>query len=336
MTKSPRWCPLVACFVWPRVQIYSVYKDIKQRKVTNPPSKRLKPENVWYFCNYTSIVKIVADTFSINQLTIAHGNLFCWIDNKVEQIKDPETNISITHGKEEETEDKQEEEQNKNQSRSIKRRHPNTHMRKRRAKKIQNRTANASNKSVATTTADGHTNSRGSVPAVVDRQSRCKSADGQADSRGLSAPPPARCSSRLAAKPRRVHCLTSRGKQPPARPDLPKQTEGRCRSATEGSRPVTEKEVSVKISHQDAVAISAAYVAGAAWRPEIRERRYRCSSCGKKFFQIGHLKKHQFSHTDEKPFSCQECGKNYTSAESFRAHQVGSVIGWLSGWISFF
>ncbi|XP_038557389.1 oocyte zinc finger protein XlCOF6-like [Micropterus salmoides] len=195
-------------------------------------------------------------------------------------------------------------------------------MRKRRAKKIQNRTANASNKSVATTTADGHTNSRGSVPAVVDRQSRCKSADGQADSRGLSAPPPARCSSRLAAKPRRVHCLTSRGKQPPARPDLPKQTEGRCRSATEGSRPVTEKEVSVKISHQDAVAISAAYVAGAAWRPEIRERRYRCSSCGKKFFQIGHLKKHQFSHTDEKPFSCQECGKNYTSAESFRAHQM--------------
>uniref|UniRef100_H3BZ67 Zinc finger protein 408 n=1 Tax=Tetraodon nigroviridis TaxID=99883 RepID=H3BZ67_TETNG len=51
-------------------------------------------------------------------------------------------------------------------------------------------------------------------------------------------------------------------------------------------------------------------------------RRYRCSSCGKKFFQVGHLKKHQFSHMAEKPFSCSECGKNYTSAESFRAHQM--------------
>ncbi|XP_029978029.1 zinc finger protein 264-like [Sphaeramia orbicularis] len=55
---------------------------------------------------------------------------------------------------------------------------------------------------------------------------------------------------------------------------------------------------------------------------EVRERRYRCSTCGKKFYQTGHLKKHQFTHTEGKPFSCTECGKKYTSVESFRAHQL--------------
>ncbi|KAF1393234.1 hypothetical protein PFLUV_G00036420 [Perca fluviatilis] len=166
----------------------------------------------------------------------------------------------------------------------------------------------------------------------ADRQPHCKSADRQTESesdRGLAVPPPVRCSSRLAAKPRRVHRLTSRGRQPPpACPDPATQTEGQSRSSAEHAASVPEKAASVEISHPDAEAnseaIAAACVAGASlpWPPEVRERRYRCSSCGKKFYQIGHLKKHQFSHTEEKPFSCQDCGKNYTSAESFRAHQM--------------
>lgn len=165
----------------------------------------------------------------------------------------------------------------------------------------------------------------------TDRQLHCKPADRQTESesdRGLSAPLPVRCSSRLAAKPRRVHCLTSWGREPPACPDPPTQTEGQSRNSAEHATSVPEKAASMEISHPDAEAnseaIAAACVAGAAlsWHPEVRERRYRCSSCGKKFYQIGHLKKHQFSHTEEKPFSCQDCGKNYTSAESFRAHQV--------------
>ncbi|XP_044061313.1 zinc finger protein 408 isoform X2 [Siniperca chuatsi] len=251
-------------------------------------------------------------------------------DKKEEHKKDPETvvtNISIIH---EETEDKQaraqeeeEEQQHRNRRRCIKRSHPNTHVRRRRVEKIHtDRTANTSKNSI--TTADGHTDSTGSVPAAVDSQVHCKSAVRQTDSRDFSAPPPVRSSSRLAAKPRRVHCLTSRVKQPPAPPDPPKQTEGQSPSSTEGAKSVTEKVVSMKKSHPGPGAIAAAYVSGAAltWHPEIRERRYRCSSCGKKFFQIGHLKKHQFSHTDKKPFSCQDCGKNYTSAESFRAHQM--------------
>uniref|UniRef100_A0A4W6C413 C2H2-type domain-containing protein n=1 Tax=Lates calcarifer TaxID=8187 RepID=A0A4W6C413_LATCA len=68
--------------------------------------------------------------------------------------------------------------------------------------------------------------------------------------------------------------------------------------------------------------LTEAVAAAPTWSPDLRERRYRCSSCGKRFYQLGHLKKHQFSHTEEKPFTCGECGKNYTSAESFRAHQL--------------
>uniref|UniRef100_UPI0037E76D8F zinc finger protein 408 n=1 Tax=Semicossyphus pulcher TaxID=241346 RepID=UPI0037E76D8F len=128
----------------------------------------------------------------------------------------------------------------------------------------------------------------------------------------LLAPPPVRCSSRLAAKPRRVHCLTGRVK-PPANPPDPSDPPTQ-----------TEKKVSVKTSLPDTEEVAAESGRGATLTcpAGVRERRYRCSSCGKKFFQMGHLKKHQFSHTEEKPFSCQECGRSYTSAESFRAHQM--------------
>ncbi|XP_068596862.1 zinc finger protein 408 [Brachionichthys hirsutus] len=113
------------------------------------------------------------------------------------------------------------------------------------------------------------------------------------------APPPdaasVRCSSRLAAKPRRVHCPTGRVKPRPA-----------------------PRQIQTSTGSQTAAADGGPLARG----PGVRERRYRCSVCGKKFFQIGHLKKHRFSHTEEKPFTCRECGKNYTSAESFRAHQM--------------
>nr|XP_046252285.1 zinc finger protein 408-like [Scatophagus argus] len=222
-------------------------------------------------------------------------------DDKVEHKTTPETvdaNKSITEERQKEMEDKQERRQEEDKR--------TTHLRRTRAERIlDNRTdgtANTSHNNV--TAAGGLTEGTCDVPAAVD---------GQMD----SAPPPVRCSSRLAAKPRRLHCLTGRAKQTPTRPNPPRQMEGRSLSSTEGS--VAGQLVSMTVSQPDTEAAAAAAL---TCHPEVRERRYRCSSCGKRFFQIGHLKKHQFSHTEEKPFSCQDCGRSYTSAESFRAHQM--------------
>lgn len=158
------------------------------------------------------------------------------------------------------------------------------------------------------TAAGGHSDS---VSAAVDIEDR------DTDSSCLPAPPHIRFSSRLAAKPRRVHGLPSRVRHS-AQSQLPKQIDDRIKGSAD----------SWGTSHTDAESITTVRSAEGdpGWQPEVRERRYRCSSCDKKFYQISHLKKHQFSHTDEKPFTCQDCGKNYTSAESFRAHQVQQVV----------
>lgn len=144
------------------------------------------------------------------------------------------------------------------------------------------------------------------ITVVVVGDPEGDSAPGQTDT------PLQRCSSRLAAKPRAVHWLSRRARTPPSAPAPANQTEEAGPESPQGAGLVaTETAASRRPVQSEA---------------EARERRYRCSSCGKKFLQMGHLKKHQFSHTEEKPFSCQECGKNYTSAESFRAHQVGSSL----------
>lgn len=159
-----------------------------------------------------------------------------------------------------------------------------------------------------TSASGGHTDRTGCQRDVPGCH-RDSTGDAEAEVRQVcSAPPALRCSSRLAAKPRRVHRIKGRANQDPA-----EQTVGRSLIATGAKTSAASTKV----------ALTPDGVGGAEKESEVRERRHRCSSCGKKFFQIGHLKKHQFSHSEEKPFSCSECGKNYTSAESFRAHQVG-------------
>lgn len=156
----------------------------------------------------------------------------------------------------------------------------------------------------------------GCDPAAVNTCSRSNSTDKQNDSQSLPGGTTARYSSRLAAKPRRCHCPT----RSRVCPDPPTQTLGQSLDSTQSPKSVVEPVAPVKILHPDAEPVTAA--CAAPWCPETRERRYRCSSCGKKFYQLSHLKKHQFIHTDMKPFTCEECGKHYTSVESFRAHQV--------------
>ena len=249
---------------------------------------------------------------------------FCLTENKVDQTKQLFVSTVVDETIIQEKEDDKEErskdrtqvdgeaDQHRNPDRNIKRRRPPTHTRKRKVKTVPPEPRRDR------VTAGGHSES---IPAA-DTESHRHSADGETDSRGLPAPLPVRSSSRLAAKPRQVHCPTRRAKRRPAPSEKSKQTEGQSRSCTEDATAPSNS------SHSDAEPNTTACPAedAPAWQPEVRERRYRCSSCGKKFYQIGHLKKHQFSHTEEKPFTCKDCGKNYTSAESFRAHQVAFLL----------
>lgn len=283
----------------------------------------LTPDSLWCFC----MIITISDGLII--FSFYFTVIFCLTDKNSEHESDPEavnTSISIIELNEEEADDREktiheeEEDPHRNPHRGIKRSHSTKLRRKRRVKKTQSEHNSDSNRpqdhstdtiTDSGTAADGHTD-------TCNRHS-----DKQTDSRGLSGPPSVRCSSRLASKPRRIHCLTSRLKRLPAHSNPPRQTMSQREDSAESTKPVPEKVVSMRILHPGAESAAGAAV---TWCPEIRERRYRCSSCGKKFYQLSHLKKHQFSHTDVKPFTCEECGKNYTSVESFRAHQVGHVV----------
>ncbi|KAK2853617.1 hypothetical protein Q5P01_006278 [Channa striata] len=245
-----------------------------------------------------------------------------------------ETKEDTVDQQKEKTQEAEEEEQHRKPHRCLKRSHLTTHRRKARVKIImsekspdrdrqQDPTTNSQTDrtDITNVTAGVHTDATCSVLPADDKQSHSSATDKQTHNQGPSEPTAVRSSSRLAAKARRVHCLTSRVKRLPACPNPPNQTMGQSQSSAES---VPETGISMKMLNPDTEAVTAACDTRAAvsWCPEIRERRYRCSSCGKKFYQLSHLKKHQFSHTKDKPFTCEECGKNYTSVESFRAHQM--------------
>ncbi|XP_077476724.1 uncharacterized protein LOC144089580 isoform X3 [Stigmatopora argus] len=171
-----------------------------------------------------------------------------------------------------------------------------------------NKTAEEANTAM---TLDCHNDSTDQVMAAVDTRSNLNS-DKDETKTSIAPLPSVRFSLRLAVKPRQIHFLTSREKKLPVR------------ERQKSIKKCGEAEVPTVTSNSNTVAIIAENVTihGPNLCPEVRERRYKCSKCGKKFYQVGHLKKHLFSHTESKPFSCQDCGKNYTSAESFKAHQL--------------
>ncbi|KAK1159700.1 zinc finger protein 408-like [Acipenser oxyrinchus oxyrinchus] len=164
-----------------------------------------------------------------------------------------------------------------------------------------------------------------------------------------------RASSRLAAKPRKVHALVSRIQkrlQERKLRVLEQQSKERHVSG-EGKRETKLEEAATQEKEKEALqeeevseetrnkttaengdnlvpleeetspqqqSPSQCKVQTEASHTAARERKYRCDECGKRFLQLCHLKKHKFTHLDYKPYLCTECGKSYSSQESFRAH----------------
>lgn len=47
---------------------------------------------------------------------------------------------------------------------------------------------------------------------------------------------------------------------------------------------------------------------------------YECETCGKMFTRIYDYKRHQLSHSDEKPYGCPQCGKMFKERSSLNKH----------------
>ncbi|KAJ8402922.1 hypothetical protein AAFF_G00362360 [Aldrovandia affinis] len=161
-----------------------------------------------------------------------------------------------------------------------------------------------------------------------------------------------RTSSRLAAKPRKVHTLVSRiqkrlyeRKMRVLEQQMEEQSQSEespvedpvdCTgngAVIQETGPAEKEEIHHFVIQQNPYDfLKGIYLGGqgasqGAFMPvpdlfhfDTRERRYKCDECDKSFFQLCHLKKHKFTHSDLKPYLCTECGKNYSSQESFRAH----------------
>ncbi|XP_051756202.1 zinc finger protein 408 isoform X2 [Ctenopharyngodon idella] len=120
-----------------------------------------------------------------------------------------------------------------------------------------------------------------------------------------------RASSRLAAKPRKVHSSANRickRQDPKNRSDLSSKKKLLNNKDNRMQTLYTNEHSSMEQNEQDFPHFI------------IRERKYKCDECDKSFFQLCHLKKHKFTHQNEKPYMCTECGKPYSSQESFQAH----------------
>uniref|UniRef100_A0A8C2KZS8 Zinc finger protein 408 n=1 Tax=Cyprinus carpio TaxID=7962 RepID=A0A8C2KZS8_CYPCA len=120
-----------------------------------------------------------------------------------------------------------------------------------------------------------------------------------------------RASSRLAAKPRKVHSSTMH---------IYKRQDSKNRSDLSSKKKLSDDKdntMQTLYTNEDS---SAEQTERDFPHFIIRERKYKCDECDKSFFQLCHLKKHRFTHQNQKPYACTECGKTYSSQESFQAH----------------
>ncbi|XP_067256775.1 zinc finger protein 408 [Chanodichthys erythropterus] len=149
-------------------------------------------------------------------------------------------------------------------------------------------------------------------PAREDIQSvSVSTSQAQSSSEHLKSERSLRASSRLAAKPRKVHSSANhicKRQDPKNKSDLSSKKKLSNNKDNRMQTLYTNERSSMEQNEQDFPHFI------------IRERKYKCDECDKSFFQLCHLKKHKFTHQNEKPYMCTECGKPYSSQESFQAH----------------
>lgn len=52
----------------------------------------------------------------------------------------------------------------------------------------------------------------------------------------------------------------------------------------------------------------------------LNPSQYPCETCGKEFSRVYDFKRHQLSHSDEKPYGCPQCGKTFKERSSLNKH----------------
>uniref|UniRef100_A0A3Q2PIN6 C2H2-type domain-containing protein n=1 Tax=Fundulus heteroclitus TaxID=8078 RepID=A0A3Q2PIN6_FUNHE len=57
-------------------------------------------------------------------------------------------------------------------------------------------------------------------------------------------------------------------------------------------------------------------------KTHIKEKRYSCPDCGKRFINENYIQIHQRIHTGEQPFLCSLCGKGFHTASSLKLHEM--------------
>lgn len=117
-----------------------------------------------------------------------------------------------------------------------------------------------------------------------------------------------RASSRLAAKPRKVHSAEDSFEFQTPKEELRRTKKLSDKAERSNDKKQTGYNHKAKQDSLDLLFLN------------LREKRHKCDQCDKRFFQVCHLKKHKFTHQDQKRYMCTECGKGYSSQESFQAH----------------